>query len=388
MERQKMVKIKNVLAPLTLIFLPFFSMAQDKVDATVIREETELWTLSDDGSMSGTKSELNAGSTVGLYLVEDGGKQIPETVSAEIKLSWNRKTTQDFSKISYDGGGDSVGDFYVFSSSICAGGIPAVVTSENACLYRTKNPADITSLVLSRSKVVCLKGTFKIAGGKEMSYITYYDDASSSQRSGYVKTEKISTNRDDITALRTLRKINASNNQKLRTDLVSTLRDLNVSGSVLELIGEAEMRTLRATDLSLAGVMDIYPQKFTYLVEDDYLNIRDIPSKSGKTLGRLEFEEEFIAIRKTLATQTFDGNTDSWYYGVANGIDGWIFGGYLTLIEEEVEDEELLDEGGETGDEHSASDSDSTSGSDSESSGNVSGNDEPSATTSGTTGEE
>jgi hypothetical protein len=190
--------------------------------------------------------------------------------------------------------------------------------------------------------------------GKEMSYVTYYDDSSSSQKSGYVKSEKTSTNRDDITALRALRKINATNNQKLKTDLVSTLRDLNVSGNVLELIGEAEMRILRATDLSLAGVMDIYPQKFTYLVEDDYLNIRDIPSKAGKTLGRLEFEDEFTAVRKTLATQTFDDVTDSWYYGVAKGIDGWIFGGYLTPIEEEVEDEEGLEaEGQEDGGESS-----------------------------------
>ena len=142
--------------------------------------------------------------------------------------------------------------------------------------------------------------------------------------------------------------------------MVSTLRDLNVSGNVLELIGEAEMRTLRATDLSLAGVMDIYPQKFTYDVEDDYVNIRDIPSKSGKSIGKLEYEGEFIAIRRTLATQTFDRVTDCWYYGVSKGVDGWIFGGYLTPIEEEVEEDELLDEEGEAT-ESSGESSDSSS---------------------------
>lgn len=347
-----MVEFKKVLAAALLFLASLYAAAQESKEATVIKEETGLWTLQDDGKMASTKSDLNAGTTVLVYMKEDG--TTPEKISAESASSRTRGTELDFTKISYEGN-----DYYVISNTVCLGGAPAVITTENACLYRTKNLADITSRVLVRSKVVCVKGSFKTVAGKSMSYVTYYDDSSSSQKSGYVKGEKISTNRDDITALRTLRKINATNNQKVKNDLVATLRDLNVSGNVLELIGEAEMRILRATDLSLAGVMDIYPQKFTYLVEDDYLNIRDIPSKAGKTLGRLEFEEEFTAVRKTLATQTFDDVTDSWYYGVAKGIDGWIFGGYLTPIEEEVEDEELLEEGEDSGDGTSETDGES-----------------------------
>ena len=364
-----MVKFRKVLAVTMLLLASLYAAAQETKEATVIKEEMALWTLQDDGKMANSKNELNAGTTVQVYMKEDG--RTPDEISAETSTSRSRGSTQTFTKISYEGN-----DYYVVPNMICIGGTPAVITTENACLYKTKNLADITSHVLVRSKVVCLKGTFKTVAGKEMSYVTYYDDSSSSQKSGYVKSEKTSTNRDDITALRALRKINATNNQKLKTDLVSTLRDLNVSGNVLELIGEAEMRILRATDLSLAGVMDIYPQKFTYLVEDDYLNIRDIPSKAGKTLGRLEFEDEFTAVRKTLATQTFDDVTDSWYYGVAKGIDGWIFGGYLTPIEEEVEDEEGLEAEGQEDGGESSGEGNSDGNESSETSGTESNNEE------------
>lgn len=341
--------IKKIFAFLFLLGISFFAFAQNlkyvETDAVVLQDGCVLWSLNEEGYLVNSKIELPVGSEVKVMATADFVPQI-------VPGSWiSGKTTQTgkFVKIIYV---DDI--YYVFDGRIAIGMEPGIITVPSAAVYRTRNLADVKSSCLYRGRVLAVGKTYKVAGGISLSAVAYFDSEAKEIRRGYVRSERVSANRDDITAIAMLERANNTSDSSRKRQLISSVKDLNVSGNVLEMIGEAEMRVRRASDLSLAGEIDIPTQVFFYDTEDDYLNIRDMPSTSGNILGTLEYDEDFTVIRKTAMTQTLGGITESWYYGVSsNKIDGWIFGGYLTPrpVEEEID----LDFFSEVGDEENDS---------------------------------
>lgn len=335
--------VKKFSLFILLGLLTFESFAQsgglEKTKAIVLQDECALWKMGEDGNLVNTKETLSVGSEVFVMAA-------PDLSVKSVTASWiSNRVTQSgqFVKVTYIDD-----EFYILDGRIGVGMESAVITVPSAAVYRTRNLADITGACLYRGKVLAVGKTYDIAGGLGLTAVAYFDTESRMVRRGYIRKDRISANRDDITAIEMLTIANNTNDLSKKRQLVSAVKDLNVSGNVLEMIGEAEMRVRRASDLSLSGEVDVRTQAYYYDKENDYIYIRDIPSTSGNILGSLAYEEDFTVIRRTARSQYLYGVSDYWYYGVsADNIDGWIFGGLLTPRPIEEDEEELGFEGEE-----------------------------------------
>ncbi len=330
--------IKNIALIFALSFIYGAVYAKTKKysekKAIVLQDKCILWQMDAEGKMVDTKKTLEVGMDVTVKADEN---LVVQTLDAE----WmNNRSLQNgkFVKITYIDD-----DYYIFSGRIAVDMESAVITVPSAAVYKNRNLASVTQTFLPSGRVLAVGKKYDIAGGVSLSAVAFYDYASGTIVKAYVRGDKISSNRDDITAIAMLKEADDTYNLTKRRQIISAVKDLNVSGNVLEMIGEAEMRIRRSLDLSSAGAIDIASQVFYYDKKGDFIYIRDMPSTSGEVLGNLEYEEDFSVIRRTARSQTLYGTTDYWYYGVsAGGLDGWVYGGLLTPRPVE-EDEEVLE---------------------------------------------
>lgn len=325
MERKMMGGIKKIGAVFVLAFTFFSAAAQSgkyyETDAVVLQDKCVLWQMGDDGKLVDTKETLGVGAEIKVRATSDYRMQVQTLTwtSGRVEQSGN------FIRIDY-----MDRDYYIFDGRIALGMVPGIITVPSAAIYRTRNLADITGAFLVSGKVLAVGKTYEIVGGISMSEIAYFSAESQGILRGYVRADRVSANRDDIKAIEMLALAEDAYSYSQKRQIVSSVKDLNVTGNVLEMIGEAEMRLNRSANLSLSGEVDVPTQTF-YYADDGYIHIRDMPSTVGNSVGTLATDDDFTVIRRTARSQTLYGITDFWYYGVSvDKVDGWVFGGFLT----------------------------------------------------------
>ncbi|MDR0474447.1 MAG: SH3 domain-containing protein [Treponema sp.] len=95
---------------------------------------------------------------------------------------------------------------------------------------------------------------------------------------------------------------------------------------------------------SLAGIenkseaIEVFDVK--YVSSKDGLRVRDKPGITGNILGVLPYKGKVLIAQKTIDTSTIDGITDCWYLTEINGMEGWVFGGYLQESDPNMEIDE------------------------------------------------
>ena len=328
-------QIKKIALAAFCALVPFFASAQSNrysdTDAVVLQDNCILWKVGEDGNLVDTKETLAVGTEIKIRATAD----FRTKTYSYTWVSGRNSQTGTFVRITY-----LDEDYYIFEGRIAIGMIPGIITVPSAAVYRTRNLADVKNSCLYSGRIIAVGKSYDIAGGIKMSEVAYFSAEQNKILTGYVRSDRVSGNRDDIKAIEMLTIANNTSDFSKKRQIISFVKDLNVTGNVLEMIGEAEMSVRRSSDLSLSGQVDVPTQVFYYAEKNDYINIRDMPSMSGNVLGTLYYDKDFTVIRRTARTQTLYGVNDFWYYGVSeNKIDGWVFGGFLTPrpVEEEAE---------------------------------------------------
>ena len=330
MTRGFMKKVFLISVSLLIAAMVFAQSKYKETDAVVLQNGCMLFQIDDEGRYVDTKETLGAGAEIKVKATRN---LEPKTVRG-VWISGRTEQSGELVQILYRDV-----SYYILNGKFAVGMVPGIITVPSAALYRTRNLADIKNSFLTRGTIVAVGNVYDIVGGIKFTEIAYYSSESGQILRGYVRADRVSDNRDDIKAIEMLTAANNTNDFSRKRQIISSVKDLNVTGNVLEMIGEAEMRVRRSSDLSLAGELDVPTQVFYYAEKGGYVNIRDMPSTSGNSVGTVGYDEDFTVIRRTARSQTLYGITDFWYYGVsADKVDGWIFGGFLTPRPKEEEE--------------------------------------------------
>jgi len=80
------------------------------------------------------------------------------------------------------------------------------------------------------------------------------------------------------------------------------------------------------------------------VVETNYLRLRTTPSKSAEVLAGLTKGTVVKVLSSTDQKETVENETDYWYRVSLEGLDGWVFGAYLLLVDSESQAAEAAEE--------------------------------------------
>jgi hypothetical protein len=283
----------------------------------VILTEAGLWELRADGKIY-WKSQLNAGDTVNW----NGEQQ-----------SYHRNydnAVRNFYRVEADG------DYWVQDYAIAGPAEPGVVVAPDTVLYTKPDP---TSPV--RAGNVSLPQYTLVAVFPDEDPTDNYIKVSArlegtsnppiSER--YVKVENVSTDPNDIGAVKLARIASATENAVVRAELLRNALDIArqsrfLSRTAAELGGEPAFFELELTDN-----LEQLASRTSYMVTSDTVNIRDIPAVSGKVVATLNQGDTLWVSAKTkrettLAAPEGEEKPKGAWFKTDNG---WVFGAYIAL---------------------------------------------------------
>lgn len=321
------------------------AFAQETTTAVALQKDTALWNEKEPGMMEWAKKDLDPGTVLEVYLGRDTdsqGRKKPDIVVS----SWTnakKGQTMNFARVNYQGK-----DYYVIANRIAAYQKPAVVI-RSAATYLTKNLADVRKTALPHGTVIAVGEEVSVQGLK-LYELTFYDENQYRVRIGYIKKEKVSTSKDDITAMKLLKQAENITDENRRFAMLDSISQLSISPSVQELLDkaleefeepeeseddESEMQDMddmgeeSASDkLETVKLDENGESRMIYTSDDSSVNLRAAPV-NGNVLKQLPNQSGVMAYERTAATYSMDGNDDYWYYvDDGTGTKGWVFGAY------------------------------------------------------------
>ena len=191
-------------------------------------------------------------------------------------------------------------------------------------------------------------GTFVVTGDTVKEFnntfikITFYDTNDGIKRSRYVYANTVSNSEKDVKAVLLLEKGKAAKNEDLQKEFLDNAKAMKTSNLIADYIAREVSKILNVSVFSDETIITIDGYS-AYVTTNDgsKVNVRSMPGTAGDIVGQFESASKpsvFVSM-KTEETQEIDGIIESWYYVTEldpvtletspNGIEGWIFGGYL-----------------------------------------------------------
>lgn len=173
--------------------------------------------------------------------------------------------------------------------------------------------------------------------------ISFYDTNDGLKRSRYVNADKISSSDKDVKAIIILEKARKSENEDLKKELLDNAASMKTTELISDYIKKETAKILNISTFSDDAIISI-PEAWTgYIFTNDgsKVNVRSLPGTAGEVIGQFNSEDypTVLVTMKTEDTEEIDGKTESWYYVteydidnftvVADGIEGWVFGGFI-----------------------------------------------------------
>lgn len=308
------------------------AFAQETATAVALQKDTALWNEKEPGTMEWAKKDLEPGTVLEVYLgseTDSQGRKRPDVISSE--WSTGKKGQKlNFVRANYQGK-----DYYVIANRVALYQSPAVVTRD-AATYLTKNLADVRKTSLKNGTIIAVGEEVSVQGLKLLE-LSFYDEAQYRIRIGYIKKEKISTKKDDITAMKLLKQAADITDAKRRTAMLDSIGQLSISPSVQDLLDKAleepeeEEPEVEAYNGEIVTLAEDEQNRLIKTDDGSNLNVRDAPN--GNVIGQLSCNSTVTATERTAEAFTSGDLTDYWYHVAdSSGTSGWVFGAYCLSI--------------------------------------------------------
>ncbi len=218
----------------------------ESVPGVFLQEGGWLWSEK-DGVMSATvkMSEGTAISVETTGETDASGNPVAKTKEAEYEGSKGKTLT--FAQVKYDGK-----SYWSISNRFTMKKKPAVLV-EDCAMYNTKNLADVVNGHLDIGSGIAVGETVKATGGIDITEVSYYSERLYAVRTVYVKSSKISTELDDITAFRILDKVAKTSDMDKKQALFESTETLRMSDKVRTAVQKAREETFAPEEEAPAG---------------------------------------------------------------------------------------------------------------------------------------
>ena len=219
--------------------------------------------------------------------------------------------------------------YYARESEVALGKTATVILSDTTLFTKPAISSFLNAQIEQASVVVA--GEKTTYAQSEFTEIQYWSDSASAVRKRYVFSSKVSENKNDLEAVRTvdvalaLKNKDAAKEKAMKEELFKNAKKLNTSEAITEYIQAEYDKMFGTVDLKMP-----YSGKIR-TADGSKVNARLDPI-DGKIAEQLE-NDFFIwnFLRRTKAKSTYDGVTDYWYcyYPSETTSSQWIFGGYI-----------------------------------------------------------
>lgn len=219
------------------------------------------------------------------------------------------------------------------------------VIQKNAVLFTRPTLYSFRNAMLDTGTIVA-EGITLYEYDYTFTKITFYDTNDKVKRSRYVLSNTISNSEKDVKAIMLLEKAKTTDNEDLKREFLNNLKSIKTSTLISDYIALERAKLLKNSSFSEENYiqLDEYTTRI-YTNDGSKVNVRSAPGKDGQVVGQFESVQAPLVLvsKKTEETQEIDGITESWYFVTEventdsheikpDGIEGWIFGGYLKNI--------------------------------------------------------
>ena len=139
-----------------------------------------------------------------------------------------------------------------------------------------------------------------------------------------------------------LEKGKATDNEDLQKEFLDNAKAMKTSSLISSYISDEIAKIYNISLFSDDSILTIEPYTSHVTTTDgSKVNVRSLPGTAGEVIGQFESANNPLVLvsMKTEDTQEIEGVKASWYYvteidedtmeSVSEGIEGWLFGGYL-----------------------------------------------------------
>jgi hypothetical protein len=286
----------------------------------VILTEASLQELRDDGKMY-WKANLSAGDTV---IWKD------ETMNAVRSYDNQRR---DFYRVDFDGG-----DYWVQDYAIAGPAEPAVIVADDTLLYTRPEPTAVArtgNVSIPRYSLVALLPDEDISDDYVKITARLEGTSNPPVSDRYVKAQNVSTDTNDVGAVKLVRIASATGNPTVRAELVRNALDFARKSLFLNQTAANHNYDPVFFELEVTGNLERLASEERYMVTADTVNVRETPSVTAKAVTALSQGTTVWITAKTKRTVTLDAPEGEeapkgvWY---KTGDGGWIFGAYIVSV--------------------------------------------------------
>lgn len=235
-----------------------------------------------------------------------------------------------FYKVTYD-----KKTYYARDCEVALGSDLSVILS-NTAIFTKPAISSFLNAQLEQGSLVVM-GQIQEYAGTGFTEVQYWSSSANSIRTRYVFSDKVSSNKNDLEAIRTvdvalaLKNKDAVKERQMKKELFANAKKLNTSEAITEYIQTEYDKIFGRKDFEkfYSGTIKT--------ADGSKVNARENPV-DGKVVTQHENGEvisEFCA--RSAEKSTFEGITDYWF-AYETGATGlrWIFGGYIEFEDAEV----------------------------------------------------
>lgn len=344
--------MKKLISIILASFVAFAAFAAEKSIPAVMLQDDGYLFIEEDGQMN-YKMSIPAGSELEVLTVKnENGVVVPELKESK-RLIDKKLVACKCYHVKYNNK-----PYWCLTDRIGLNEKIGIIIADCA-VYRSPDVCDIKEKTALTVGTVVSSGESYTANGKfKLVKITYYDPKNYEVYSGYIKQDKLSSQKDDykgIKIIKSIKKIlkDEKNADKgLLEENYKNFKNLTTSPSIRALCDEImnpkveEPEEEIDDETAMFRELDVdewYAAFNVYCPADGStkINIRSLPStENSKVVGQFKWEGELdycytvSSSYRTIEPVTVDGLTDYWYYVTTDfDVKGWVFGGFLTLIE-------------------------------------------------------
>ncbi len=218
--------------------------------------------------------------------------------------------------------------YYARDCEVALGSDLSVVLS-NTAIFTKPAISSFLNAQLEQGSLVVM-GQIQEYAGTGFTEVQYWSSAANSIRTRYIFSDKLSSNKNDLEAIRTvdvaiaLKNKDATKERQMKKELFANAKKLNTSEAITEYVQAEYDKIFGYVQLSkdYSGTIKT--------ADGSKVNVRKAPV-DGEVVT--QFENGFSAsdfYYRSASKSTHDGITDYWF-GLDNPVDGiqWVFGGYI-----------------------------------------------------------
>lgn len=319
--------MKKIFASIAICTLMLTALAA-KPSVVVLRPTASLY-VATDGNNVKWASEVTAGTLL------DGSS----TESVTKNIVTKEKTWNDvpFYAVTYE-----KKNYFIQTrdSSAVENATSAAVVVDAAVLFSKPHLATFRNALLEPGTIVSCD-TDQSSTKAGFTKITFFDTDDIVRRTRYVLSESISNDTKDIKAIQLLEKARSIKDEGLKKEFLANAAKTAANAALSRYIAAETNKILGISSFSDDDIvqLDSYGASI-YTADGSKINVRSAPGTAGEKIAQLENGWYVIVCMKTNGEETIEGITDSWYYVQqsggedSEGIEGWVFGGYLKTDEE------------------------------------------------------